>query len=82
MTTKDQVLADIKDLVTTFIRKTIELRDNPDLRDKWKAKNKRLQDNMKELTAEEFEKVEKEYLEWMELEFPEAKGTQILKTGF
>ena len=41
MTTKDQVLADIKDLVTTFIRKTIELRDNPDLRDKWKAKNKK-----------------------------------------
>lgn len=78
MTTKEQVWADLQDCLTTYLRKFKDLRDDPDFRAKWSAKNSRLQENAKLLSPEEFAEVEKDYLEWVGREFPEIKNTRFI----
>lgn len=75
MTVKEQILADLKDLISTLYHKKTELRDDANFRAMWGAKNIRLHNEVKLLTPEETLEVEKEYREWMVREFPEVQFT-------
>lgn len=77
MSNKDQILADLQDLITSLAGKATELRDDPEFLAKWTAKNKRLHEEVAQLTPQEVKEVEAKYREWLRRERPDVRLTQI-----
>jgi len=77
MANKDQILSDLKDLIDTLSKKSIELKNDPEFFAKWNAKNKRLHSEAAKLNPQEVKEIESEYREWLKHEHPEIRLTQI-----